>query len=84
MMTDLAPYHQVAAVILRLPGAAKDLARALTPNEILNGGISDGGVQLDPLSYLVVGLHARFAPLGKETHLQAMVDPLCFGRRNGE
>ena len=40
MMTDLAPHQQVAAVILRLSGAAKDLARTLTPNEIINGGIS--------------------------------------------
>ena len=74
----------MAAVILRLSGAAKDLARTLTPNEILNGGRSDGGVQLDPLSYLVLGLHARFAPLGEETRLQAMTDLLSFGRRNGE
>ena len=84
VMTDLAPYQQVAAVILRLSGAAKDLARTLTPNEILNGGISPSGVQLDPLSYLVVGLHARFAPPGEETRLQAMTDFLSFGRRNGE
>ena len=84
MMTDLAPYQQVAAVILRLSGAAKDLARTLTPNEIMNGGISPTGVQLDPLSYLVVGLHSRFAPLGEETRLQAMTDLLSFGRRGGE
>ena len=81
MMTDLAPYQQVAAVTLHLSGAAKDLARTLTPNEILNGGISDGGVQLDPLSSLVVGLRARFAPLGEETRLQAMTDLLSFGPR---
>ena len=37
-----------------------------------------------PISYLVVGLHARFAPLGEETRLQAMTDLLSFGRRNGE
>ena len=84
MMTDLAPYQQVAAVILRLSGAAKDLARTPSPNEIMNGGIPDGGVQLDPLSYLVVGLHARFVPLGEETRLQAMAELLNFGRRNGE
>ena len=84
MMTDLAPYQQVASVILRLSGAAKELARTLTPNEIMNGGISPTGVQLDPLSYLVVGLHARFAPLGEETRLQAMTDLLSFGRRGGE
>ena len=84
MMTDLAPYQQVAAVILRLSGAAMDLARTLTPNETLNGGVSPSGVQLDPLSYLVVGLHARCAPLGEETRLQAMTDLLSFGRRNGE
>ena len=37
-----------------------------------------------PISYLVVGLHARFAPLGEETRLQAMTDLLSFGCRNGE
>ena len=84
MMTDLAPYQQVAAVILRLPGAAKDLARTLMPNEILNGGVSPSGVQFDPLSYLVVGLHARFAPPGEETRFQAMTDLLSFGCRDGE
>ena len=46
--------------------------------------ISPSGVQLDPLSYLVVGLHARFAPPGEETRLQAMTGLLSFGRRNGE
>ena len=84
MVTDLAPYQQVAAVILRLSGAAKDLARTRVPNEVLNEGVSPSGVQLDPLSYLVVGLHARFAPLGDETRLQTMADLLSFGRRNGE
>ena len=47
MMTDLAPCQQVAAVILRLSGAAKDLARTLTPHEIMHGGVV-GGNQLDP------------------------------------
>ena len=83
-MTDLAPHQQVAAVILRLSGAAKDLARTPTPIEILSGGVSPSGVQRDPLSYLVVGLHARFAPLGEEARLHAMADLLSFGRRNGE
>ena len=35
MMTGLAPYRQVAAVILRLSGAAKDLARTLTQTKSL-------------------------------------------------
>ena len=83
MMTDLAPHQQVAAVILRLSGAAKDLARTLTPHEIIHGGMVDGN-QLDPLSYLVVGLHSRFAPLGEETRLLAMTELLSFSRRNGE
>ena len=74
MMTDLAPYQQVAAVILRLSGA---------PNEIMNGGMSDG-MLLDPLSYLVVGLHVRFAPPGEETRLQAMTGLLGVGRRSSE
>jgi hypothetical protein len=83
MLTDLAPHQQAAAIILRLQGAAKELARTLTPQEITTGGVVNG-VQLDPVSYIVLGLHARFAQLGEETRLVAMTEMLSFHRKPNE
>ena len=83
MLTDLAPYQQAAAIILRLGGAARELARTLTPLEIAQGGIINGQA-LDPVSYILYGLHARFAQLGEETRLAAMTDMMSFQRRPGE
>ena len=79
MLTDLAPHQQVAAIILRLEGAARELARTLTPQEITNGGMING-VMVDPVSYIVYGLHARFAQLGEESRLVAMTEMLSFSR----
>ena len=60
MLTDLAPHQQAAAIIMRLGGAAKELARTMTPQEIFQGGVVNG-VQLDPVSYTFMactqGLH---------------------------
>ncbi len=83
MLTDLAPYQQAAAIILRLGGAARELARTLTPLEIAQGGVINGQA-LDPVSYILYGLHARFAQLGEETRLAAMTDMMSFQRRPGE
>ena len=83
MLTDLAPRQQAAAIVLRLQGAAKELARTLTPQEITTGGIVNG-VQLDPVSYIVLGLHARFAQLGEETRLVATTEMLSFHRKPNE
>ena len=79
MLTDLAPHQQVAAIILRLEGAARELARTLTPQEITQGGMING-VMVDPVSYIVYGLHARFAQLGEESRLVAMTEMLSFAR----
>ena len=37
--TDLEPHRQAAAIISQLGGAARDVARTLTPQEIFNGGM---------------------------------------------
>ena len=83
MLTDLAPHQQVAAIILRLEGAARELARTLTPQEITQGGMING-VMVDPVSYIVYGLHARFAQLGEESRLVAMTEMLSFARKPHE
>ena len=81
--TDLNPAQQCAAITSQLGGAARDLARTLTPIEVYQGGIINGQ-QLDPVSFLLHGLQVRFAPLDEENRLRAAQDLLSFSRRSGE
>ena len=83
IVTDLAPHQQCAAIIAQLGGAARDLARTISPQEVYNGGMVNG-VQLDPVSYLLHGLSMRFGPLDEEHRLRAATDLLSFRRRQGE
>ena len=83
IVTDMTPPQQCAAIIAQLGGAARELARSLTPAEVYNGGVVNG-IQLDPVSFLLHGLQARFAPLDEETRLRAAQDLLSFSRRQGE
>ena len=62
LTTDLQPHQQCAAVIQRLGGTARDLARQMTPAELLNGGMVNGA-QVDPVSLLLDGLQQRFGML---------------------
>lgn len=81
--TDLNGPQQCAAIISQLGGAARELARTLTPAEVYNGGDIDGQ-HLDPVSFLLHGLSTRFAPLDEENRLRAAQDLLSFSRRQGE
>ena len=81
--TDMNAPQQCAAIISQLGGAARELARSLTPNEVFNGG-QINGVMLDPVSYLLHGLQQRFAPLDEENRLRAAQDLLSFTRRRNE
>ena len=81
--TDLEPHQQCAAIISQLGGAARELARLLTPQEVYHGGVVNGQM-LDPVSLLLHGLSTRFAPLDEETRLRAAQDLLAFTRRAGE
>eukprot|EP00971_Amphidinium_carterae_P120442 2386567-Amphidinium_carterae.1 len=67
--SDLEPAQQVAAVISQLGGTAREVARTLTPQELMHGGIVEGH-HLDPVSYLLHGLSTRFAPLEEENRLR--------------
>ena len=49
MLTDLAPHQQCAAIIMRLGGQARELARMISPQEIVPGGWRDG-ILLDPVT----------------------------------
>ena len=83
MLTDLAPHQQCAAIIMRLGGGARELARMISPQEIVTGGWRDGRL-LDPVTYLLGELQLRFANLEEETRLQSMTEMLAFARRSGE
>ena len=52
MLTDLQPHQQTAAIIMRLGGQAREMARMISPQEIVSGGVRDGQL-LDPVAYLL-------------------------------
>ena len=81
--TDMQPAQQCAAIIQRLGGAARDLARAMQPNEMMNGG-QVNGVRVDPVTLLFNGLQERFAPLQEESRLAALTTFMTFTRRPNE
>ena len=59
------------------------MARSLTPNEVLNGGVINGQ-PMDPVSYILYGLEVRFAQLADEARLAAMNELTAFQRRPHE
>jgi hypothetical protein len=77
MLTDLQPHQQAAAIVMRLGGSARDMARMITPQELMFGGMRNG-VQLDPVSYVLGVLQAGFAALYEETRRTCMTDMLAF------
>ena len=81
--SDLQPHQQCALIISQLGGAARDVARTMTPNEVYAGGIVNGQ-EVDPITYLLHGLAQRFAPLDDELRLRATQDLLGFSRRGNE
>ena len=83
MLTDLQPHQQCAAIVMRLGGAAKEVARMMTPQEMMNGGIQNG-IQADPVTYLLGALHVRFSALEEESRLTCMTEMLAFARLPGE
>ena len=84
MLTDLHPHQQCAAIVMRLGGAAREMARATTPHEIMNGGAIAGGPPLDPVSYLLSQLYGHFSALDEESRLTSMAEMFAFHRRNGK
>ena len=83
MLTDLLPHQQAAAIALALQGSAKELVQSISPWELLQGGVVNGAA-LDPVSYILVALHRRFAQLEEETRLSAQMDMWSFARRPNE
>ncbi len=83
MLTDLQPHQQCAAITMRLAGSAREMARMITPQEMMFGGVRNG-VAMDPVTYMLGALQTRFAALEEETRLTSMTEMLAFTRRPGE
>ena len=62
MLTDLRPHQLAAAIAMQLGGSAKDQGRQMPPQELMLGGILNG-VQVDPVTYLLGGLHSKYSSL---------------------
>ena len=75
--TDRQPHHQVAAIIQRLTGMAKELARLMNPGELMHGGVING-VFVDPVTLLFHALQIRFGPLAEKSCLQALAEMMHF------
>ena len=85
MLTDLQPHQQAAALVMRLGGSAREMARMISPQELYHGGaLEPGGEIVDPVTYLLGSLHARFSALEEESSLTAMTEMLAFARKPGE
>jgi len=47
------------------------------------GKVQDG-IQVDPVTYILTALHARFSALEEESRLTCMTEMLAFARRPAE
>ena len=68
---------------MRLGGSAREMARMITPQEMMNGGILNG-VAVDAVTYLLGSLNAKFSALEEESRLTAMTETRAFSRRHNE
>ena len=80
--TEMDPAQQTAAIILQLGGAARELARGMSYDQMTQGGLV-AGQQTDAVTYLLANLAQNFAPLGEEQRLNAMSELMTFNRTHG-
>ena len=73
MLIDLHPHQQCAAIIMRLGGSAREMARMITPQEMMNGGILKG-VAVDAVTRLLGSLHAKCSAIEEESLFTAMTE----------
>ena len=81
--SDMEPARKAASVMLVLKGAAKELARQIPPQAVVDGGVVNG-VAVDPLTYLMHALQEHFGNLGEEVRVQAITELMGFTRNGNE
>ena len=92
MATDVPQERHCATIVLRLTGAAKELAEEPSPLQLQNGGLipavdNMGNAtteHVNAVTYLMHQLHSRFGPLDEEIRLKAVHEWNNFRRRPGE
>ena len=92
MATDVPQERHCATIVLRLTGAAKELAEELSPLQLQNGGLipavdNMGNAtteHVNAVTFLMHQLHSRFGPLDEEIRLKAVHEWNNFRRRPGE
>ena len=83
LVTDMDAAQQTAAIILQLGGAARELARSTSYQDITQGGMINGQ-PVDPVTFLLTQLAQQFAPLGEEARLRAISELMQFHRNPNE
>ena len=83
LASELDSGQQCAAVINKLQGGARVIARGLSMVEMTRGGVINGQ-QVNAVTFLLTQLAASYAPLGEEQRLQAMGDLMQFRRNTNE
>jgi hypothetical protein len=83
--SDLDPVRQGPVAALQVQGAARELIRELTPQQLQHGDIDPAtGQQLTGLMLLVTVLARRYAPLEAENTTKSIAEFLAFRRQPGE
>ena len=83
--TELQPELQAPAVVQRLGGAARALAREVPTAELRDGRVDPQNGNIDSgLTILVRGLARRFGQFAVETSTRCIIDMLSFRRRSNE
>ena len=77
LAVDLDEGQQCAAIIAPLGGSARELADALSWQDITQGG-QVGGHNLGPVTFLLTQLAAHYAPFGEEQRVTAMQELMSF------
>ena len=89
LATDVPQNQQGPAIVLRLGGLARQLAREVDPNIIANGQVLDlndgnGPQPQTGVTVLLRGLARRFAALDVENSIKAIAELMSFRRQAGE
>ena len=79
--TELPPERRGGAVVMRLGGVARIMARQI-PTEVLQNGYPQQGIS--GVAVIVRLLAGKYAPLEEETQMRAISDFLGFRRMPGE
>eukprot|EP00435_Cladocopium_sp_Y103_P061697 s677_g23.t1 len=83
--SDLDPMRHGPIAALQVQGAAKELIRELTPQQLQHGDIDQAtGQQLTGLMFLVTVVARRYAPLEAESTTKSIAEFLAFRRQPGE